>query len=189
MTYPDYQNVLTESGLSTNEIKHLFSSFKASDYEKDQHLLKTGEIFDHVYLIQHGAIRMYYLTPEGQESNKLFFFENHLVFPVAPIARDKPSLFGIAACEHTRVLQLPFHDFKSRLESFNAWEYFYLRYLEWLVNEKVSREHRLLTLNKKQRIQDLAANESRLFNRINDYQIASYLGMSPVTFSRLKHSP
>lgn len=188
MHYPDFQTVLTNSGIPPDEINALLTSFKPREYKKDAHLLRIGEPFDSVFLIHHGAIRNYYLNQQGQESNKLFFFDKDIVFPVAPIARNQPSLFGIVTAEPTALLQMPFAAFKAKLESMNVWQPFYLTYLEWLVDEKIQREHRLLTLNKAQIIEQIIATHPQVIRRISDYHIASYLGMSPVTYCRLKRN-
>lgn len=186
MSQPNYRDLLMELGLSITQIDDLLVQFNSIEIAKGQHFLKVGDVFDDMFILTQGALRFYYLTPDGDESNKLFLFENDLSFPVAPIARDKPSLFGIVACENTRLSQLPFHQFKQRLLSLQVWDAFYLTYLEWLADAKIAREHHLLTSNKSQLIEDLAATEPQIYSRISDYHIASYLGMSPVTFSRLK---
>lgn len=149
-------------------------------------LLNFGEDFSNVYILEEGAVRLYYLTPQGNESNKLFLFEDNIMLPIAPIARCQPSLFAIATCESSCFLYLSFHEFKQRLIELQIWQDFYLIYLEWLVDAKVQREQRLLTLNKTELIRQLVQNDPRLIQRINDYHLASYLGMSAVTFCRLK---
>lgn len=186
MDYPQYRVVLSDLGITSTQLNHLDSCFRPSSLDKDQTILNIGDKFDDVLIVKQGAVRCYYLTPEGDESNKLFFFEDNIVFPVAPIARNQPSLFGIVTCESSLVWHMPFSEFKHYLVAINIWQPFYLTYLEWLVDSKVQREHRLLTLNKNQLIHNIIENESQVISRISDYHIASYLGMSPVTYSRLK---
>ena len=186
MRYPEYRAVLSDLGMSSAQLDNLISCFRPSSFDKDKTILNIGDKFDEVLILSRGAVRCYYLTPEGDESNKLFFFEDNIVFPVAPIARNQPSMFGIVTCESSLILRMSFTEFKQYLVAMNIWQPFYLTYLEWLVDSKVQREYRLLTLNKNQLIQNTIENESQVINRINDYHIASYLGMSPVTYSRLK---
>ena len=186
MGYPKYRVVLTDLGMTAAQLNHLVSCFRPSTLDKDQTILNIGDQFDEVLIVKQGAVRCYYLTPEGEESNKLFFFEDNIVFPVAPVARNQSSLFGIITCESSLVLHMPFTEFKQYLVAMNIWQPFYLTYLEWLVDTKIRREHRFLTLNKNQLIRNIIDNEPQVINRINDYHIASYLGMSPVTYSRLK---
>lgn len=187
MRYPDFKDVLARLGMSKFEIEKLLSNFNEVSFSKDEHILDIGNVFDDVYILMHGAFRLYYLTPEGNESNKLFLFEQDIAFPIAPIAQKKPSLFGIIACENSCALRIPYKSFKAILTQQGLWQQFYLVYLEWLVDTKIAREHRLLTLNKTEIIEDLANEEPKAYSRIHDYHLASYLGMSPVTFSRLRN--
>lgn len=186
MAYPKYKNLLSELGMSATQLDQLLGNFRPRKVEKEQTILDIGEPFADVFILKQGCMRCYYLTPEGEQSNKLFFFEEDIVFPVAPIARHLPSLFSIAACEPLLILRMPLIEFKQYLRSLNLWQSFYLAYLEWLVDSRIVREHKLLTLNKNQLILDLIDNEPQVIQRIKDYHIASYLGMSPVTYSRLK---
>ena len=189
MSYPNFDNLLLELGLSAPQIENLLFSFKSAQFKKGHHILNINEVFSHVYLLSEGSVRFYYLTPDGNEANKLFLFDKDVFFPVAPIARNRPSLFGIVTCEQTRLRFIDFDQFKEQLTTLNIWDKFYMTYLEWLADAKIDREYRLLTLDKSELIHQLTLKEPKLFERISDCHIASYLGMSPVTFSRLKHSP
>lgn len=119
MGYPKYRVVLSDLGMSSAQLNNLVSSFRSSRLDKDQTILNIGDQFDEVLIIKQGAVRCYYLTPEGEESNKLFFFEDNIVFPVAPITRNQPSLFGIVTCESSLVLRMPFTEFKQYLVAMN----------------------------------------------------------------------
>jgi len=186
MIYPDCKRVLSSLGINEEALNKIFLPFQSITCPKDHHILTIGDTFQNVYLITEGSLRLYYLTPEGNESNKQFYFNNDFLFPVAPIAREHPSLFGIVTCEQTKLLSIPLTKFKQTLQQLTVWHSFYTVYLEWLANIKVMREHHLLTLNSVQRIQHLNIDEPNVMQKIPDYHIASYLGMSPVTFSRMK---
>ncbi|MGI9945690.1 Crp/Fnr family transcriptional regulator [Vibrio hyugaensis] len=189
MSYPDFENLLVELGLNALHIESLLSNFKSAQLKKGHHILNINDVFSHVYLLSEGSVRFYYLTPDGNEANKLFLFDRDIFFPIAPIARNRPSLFGIVTCEQTHVRYIDFEQFRVQLTTLDIWDKFYMTYLEWLVDAKVDREYRLLTLGKSELIYELSHKEPQVFERISDCHIASYLGMSPVTFSRLKHSP
>ncbi|MCY1342512.1 Cyclic nucleotide-binding domain protein [compost metagenome] len=164
----------------------LLQALKLRDYDRDQAIIRAGDRPTHFYAILGGVARYYYLSPEGRQWNKAFFREGQLIGSLSAYFKQQPCTYDIAAVERCRLACLPL-DMVARLgERFPQ-----LQRMEDLMTRQImlrneDREALLLTSNNEQRYQWLLEHEAWLLDRVPQYQLASYLGMDPVSFSRIK---
>ena len=162
--------------------------FSEKKYPRKTYLLHAGDRWDKVYYIYHGLIRLFYNDSEGREFNKAFFWEKHCIWPVAPRDRNEDSLFSIAALEDVTVLESSFQLFYEWMSKRGNWEKFALPFAETLVEQKFLREHDFLLLSATERFNNFSRKYPDIVFRIPDYHLASYLGITNVSLSRIKHS-
>ncbi|PAU81791.1 Crp/Fnr family transcriptional regulator [Halovibrio salipaludis] len=164
----------------------LADGFTAQHFNKSEAVLLAGEQWHQVILIEQGMLRLCYCDQDGREFNKGFFHEGQLIWPIAPSARQAASLFSILCLEHCSIQVADFAWFKRHLEAAGSWSGFALPFTEWLAEEKFLREYEFLLYSALERYQRFRDQYPELAERIPDYHLASYLGMSNVTLSRLK---
>lgn len=162
--------------------------FVKREYPCNEILINAGEKWDKVFFIHKGIIRLFYTNLEGQEYNKGFFRENQLLWPIAPSARKNDSLFNISSLETVTVSVCDFSSFYSWLTRHGYWEKFALPYAELFVEDKFRREYEFLMNSATERFKNFCTEYSDLVGRIPDYHLASYLGVTNVTLSRIKNS-
>ena len=162
--------------------------FSKRKYSRKTYLLHAGDKWDKVFYIHQGLIRLFYNDYEGREFNKAFFWEKHCIWPVAPRDRNEDSLFSIAALEDVTVLECSFRLFHEWLSERGHWEKFALPFAETLVEQKFLREHDFLLLSATERFNNFSGKYPDIVFRIPDYHLASYLGITNVSLSRIKRS-
>ena len=171
--------------LTDSTLQSLNSAFSEHHYTRAQPLLSQGMIWNKVYIIDTGLIRMHFLRRDGKEFNKNFFSEKTLIYPLTPTMQTEPSLFGISCIEDCKIWQcdvtvfidlLP-EDTQQKLQS---------QLLIRLLDSKLQREHDLLALSAMQRYQKFLATHAALSERIPLNHLATYLGMTDVSLSRLR---
>lgn len=182
------EQVLHHITLSQTALDVLVSQARTKRYARKTALLNAGDAWDKLFYIHHGLIRLFYTDLEGRDFNKAFFWENHSVWPVAPRDRNEGSLFSIAAVENTTVLALPFRALQAVLTEQNQWESFALPFAERLVEQKFLREHDFLLLSATERFKQFFERYPHIVARLPDYHLASYLGITNVSLSRIKRS-
>lgn len=129
-------------------------------------LLYEGEVADKIYFIKKGALRLWN-NDDGKDITFQFFFEGQIVASYESFHLGKPSIFTIETIENTDLLVLE----KRKLEHLLAYtEYFLSRIKE-------SPEKRYISLLEKR---------PELVRRVPDHYIASFLGITPVSLSRIK---
>ena len=149
-------------------------------------LLNAGERSNTIYFILKGAARIFYLDKDGKETNTWFLFENELLISVYSFYTGKPSFEYIETLEDCTLIAVK----KDRLDEL------YLKYLEFnfsgrkltefyhMRNEIQANELRMLSA--KERYQNLLDRNPQLFQRVSLGHIASYLGISQETLSRIR---
>ena len=173
---------------SHEQIKNISRLFKKQEIKKNEPLVNTGEVWNKVIFIEQGLLRLYYLTPDGKEFNKGFFADSDLVWPMSPIAREEPSSFTICSLENCQLLVAPFNVFETLIKEMSKWPEFSLPFIESLLNLKIRREAQFLLNDASSRYMQIQSEMSDYIERIPDYHIASYLGITHIAFSRLKKS-
>jgi len=176
----------TPQRLSDNRLQVLLNTFRKQVFHKDVVLLHQGNRFDKVYFVEQGIIRLFVTTRDGHEFNKNFFAEGHFLWPATPATRLHPSLFSIATLETACIWVADFALFQKHLSAFKRWESFALIFTEALADQKFSREYEFLMLDAEERYLSLLQRDPRLVNRVPDYHLASYLGITNVTLSRIR---
>ena len=154
--------------------------------EKGSCLLEAGQPWRHLWLVEQGALRLYYLDSEGREANKNFFFEGQPFWPVTPSLREQPATFYVAAIETCVIHELPIDVIERLLGDSPAWTAVRLRALQQLLDEKMWREYLFLQADAGQRYLQLRAARPQWCERLPLRHQASWLGITDVSLSRLR---
>lgn len=187
---PEYQSLLNMVNsihqLSEEIQKDIVNECEIVCCEKRKLLLNAGEISNSIYFINKGAARVYYLDRDGNETTSWFLFENEFLISVYSFFTGLPGFEYIETLEDCTFISLKREKLNKLYEKHLAFnvvgrkitEYYYIR------NEKQANELRMLTA--KQRYQGLLATNPKLLNRVSLGHIASYLGISQETLSRIR---
>lgn len=180
------EQIFRSAGVQMDDWAALAGLFSSRDLSARATVLMAGQSWQQLYYIKRGLIRLFYTDADGNDYNKGFFREGHCLWPVVPRDRHQGVLFNIATIETTELLVCNMDELHRQLEEQDQWQGFALHYAEQLLESKFQREHDLLTLKVRERFIKLQADMPELIARIPDYHLASYLGVTNVSLSRLK---
>lgn len=155
-------------------------------FDKSRIVLHAGERPKHFHLVLEGVVRYYYSPDDGRERNKAFFHEGGLIGSLSAIYNDGPAPFSIDAVVPIRLVTTPVAPYLALIERCEGARTMLERYTSRLFIRNELREAMLLTRDMEGRYRWVVDHEPWLFDRVPQYQIASYLGMDPVSLSRLK---
>lgn len=172
---------LTDEQLNILAQKHI-----AWEVPKGTILLKRGEISSENYLIEKGVVRAYTFDSDNEEITTRFFFEKELAIQTLSFFGRMPSpefLEAITDCKiwrfHWGTVQELFHS----MPAFREWG------RHWMTRELFLSETRMLdfkTLNAEQRYQKLIQERPKSIHEVPLKYIASYLGITDSTLSRIR---
>ncbi|HCW90523.1 MAG TPA: Crp/Fnr family transcriptional regulator [Marinobacter sp.] len=141
-----------------------------------------------VYLIQYGILRLFREAPTGRVAIHHFFSEGDIVWPVFGRTRTQRNTLCLTSVTPATLWVADFSAFRNAVRSRGegAWAGFALSLTEELAELTSMREFRKQTMPAKERYRILLEEYPELVRRVPDNQLASWLGVVPATFSRLK---
>lgn len=172
--------------LAPGDLDGLQALFRPRTHDKGEVLLAQGARWDNVYAVESGTLRMHLIARDGRDFNKNFHETGALVLPLTAEMEHEPALFAISALVRCAVWQAPVSTFRARLDALGRWEPLRTALLERLVGDKLRREHDLLTLDGTERYLRLCRERPALAAHVPVAQLASFLGLTDVSLSRIR---
>ncbi len=149
-------------------------------------LLAAGSVWQHALWVERGMLRLFYIDSEGRESNKNFHAEDAFIWPVTEAMQRKPAAFFISALTPAVVWRLPHGALQATVRTLPSWTALRLQALAGLLDDKMRREQLFLQCTARQRYEALLGERPEWTGRIPLRHLASYLGMTDVSLSRLR---
>jgi CRP-like cAMP-binding protein len=150
--------------------------------KKQETLLMEGDVCKNIYFVQKGAVKQYYLS-DGKEFIQNFFFEGNMAAAFDSFLTQTSAESYLEAIEGTEMLVLSYHNFKAIC---NAKPEFSAQLNICISRMNSNRVNLLLMSDGMMRYKKFLENESQVMQRVPQYMVASYLGMTPETLSRIR---
>lgn len=154
---------------------------------KNETLLRSGDVAKNIHFICTGALRAYVTDYDGNIYNKNIFLKTDLAGSTVSYLLGKPSNFTLEALEDTILINLDYKKYRQFIEDNIDLKNFYIAYLEnnWII-EKEQREVSLVMENATERYLKLLKKHPNIDKRIQQFHIASHLGITPTQLSRIR---
>jgi CRP-like cAMP-binding protein len=170
--------------LSEEEISIIHEQNLIKSYKKDTVLLSEGEYAKECYFILQGCVRSYFLI-DGEEKTTDFYTESQAITPISYTQKEPSTYFlscledciiALGSTERNKKLVEKIPKLESLISQMNS---------ELLIQKQISFDS-FKSLSPEQRYLTLLETRPDLFNRAPLYHIATYLGITPVSLSRMR---
>jgi len=166
--------------------KDIENIIEQKEYPAKYLLLKEGKISDKMFLVKKGCLRSYFYK-DGKDITFQFFFENDGVASAESFFENKPSKFNIETIEKTVILEFPkkycfeamgkMPELKNMmLAGMQKRVFQYMDYMMSYIKDKPI-----------ERYLNLIKTRPEIVQRVPQHYIASYLGMTSVSLSRIRN--
>lgn len=172
--------------LSIEYQKIFFSIFKKMSYQKKDVIIKSGKINNHMYLLLEGIVRAYIIDNNGREIIRTIKTPISGFTSLPSVTLQKPSVSSFDCLTDTVVLKANYHDFIKLTKKHHQIALFYNQVLINEFNEVENRFNMLATLNATERYLELKKNTPNIEQLISLKQIAAYLNITSIQFSRIR---
>ncbi|AUT03391.1 cyclic nucleotide-binding protein [Nostoc sp. CENA543] len=185
--YLRLSNVLpTLVEMPADELAKLNYVFQEITLNTGEFLVRAGEIPARIAFVVSGLLRLYYVNSAGSEFTKSFCPENHFVTAYSALILKQPAQFFIEALEDSLLLVADYSQYAQLCTENSCWQTINYKLVEALFIKKEKREAELLLDDATTRYQKFLTEYPYLETRVKQYHIASYLGISPVSLSRIR---
>jgi CRP-like cAMP-binding protein len=172
--------------LDDTQWTRLASVFASRELDRREPLVLPGTTRHEVLFVVRGLLRFYYPGEDGKESNKAFIGEGEFAGAIAAANLGLPLLYGVEALEPTLALAAPYTAFTALMDEDAAFERLGRKLAELILTRKELRTRSLLLQNATERYLGLVEARPDLVQRVPQYHLASYLGVSEVHLSRIR---
>lgn len=157
------------------------------EFQRDELFVKEGKVCDSLLFIHKGLFRYFFLH-EGQDITKDFAVDSLNPFCTAytSFTLQKPSELYIEALESCHVWQWKRADLFPIFQEDLFWLRFSKRMAEQLFYRKEQKEMELLKYSAEERYRQFLSDFPGVSQRAPQYKIASYLGITPESLSRIR---
>ncbi|MCX2477110.1 Crp/Fnr family transcriptional regulator [Pedobacter sp. MC2016-05] len=170
-----------------DEIKSaIIANSEVIEVAKKTKILSVGERSNTIYFIVKGAARIFYLDKEGKETNTWFLFENQLLISVYSFYTGNPSFEYIESLEHSKLIAVKREKLDELYLNFMEFNFSGRKLTEFYHMQNEIQANELRMLSAKERYQNLLERNPQLFQRVSLGHLASYLGISQETLSRIR---
>lgn len=171
----------------TEEEKQLCRSFfTPKKLRKRQYILQEGDVAKYVTFVEKGLLRSYTVDDKGTEHIMQFAFEGWWISDHFSFLTGEPSIYNIDALEDSELLLLSKQSEEQMLQRIPKFER-YFRIL--LQNSLIATQRRLigsLSQTAEERYTDLFVSCPTIPQRVPQHMMASFLGITPETLSRIR---
>jgi CRP/FNR family transcriptional regulator, anaerobic regulatory protein len=159
--------------------------FKSVQFKKGEYLLSEGQICKHLYFINKGLVKTY-LLQDGKEYIRQFAAENDFSVDLCSFLSQSTTSFFIQALEDTTAVQINFVDLDALFNSSFHFMKLGKKMAEQSTINLIKRSVSLIKDDATIRYNNFIKERPSLLQRVPQFMIASYLGITPESLSRIR---
>ena len=177
---------MNEIKKNTEKWSKLSHLFKQIEIPAKTILLQEGKISKKMYFVEKGCLRTW-INNNGKDITTQFFFEGSGVSSIESFMTNKPSLYSIETIEPCVLQTITQQEFQQALKSLpdikdNMIEHLFQRLLQ---SQNIFFSY--LKNSPQKRYEELIKQHPHIIQRIAQHYIASYLGITSVSLSRIRN--
>lgn len=164
-------------------VTNCFHYFEAT---KNEIIIPQNKISKKLFFVKKGCLRVVCTRDNGQEWTRQIATENDFITIFPSFIEQNISASYLQAVETSSLYYISHKDFIRLNATIPAWRLFYTRVLETTYVNSIKRIEQLITMSGKHLYDDFRSNQNELMARLPNKVLASYLGLTQETLSRLK---
>jgi len=178
--------IFKPENFSKDELELVLDQFESFNFKKNDHLIELGKTSDYYYFLEEGFLRSYTIDVDGNDITSKFFVPKDIVIDWHSYFLKKPSRETIQALTAGKCWKIKFSNFMKlfHIESFRevgrtrlVQNYFELK------NHSIA----IIAEHAKDRYLHLMQEEPLLVNSVPLKHIATYLGITDTSLSRIRN--
>ncbi|UZO82528.1 Crp/Fnr family transcriptional regulator [Aquimarina sp. ERC-38] len=172
--------------LTEREIQLVFDKTNYRTYLKDQYIIQQGDICKSACFIVSGCTKMFALDKEGQEHIIMFSIENWWTSDLGSFISRLPSQYHVKCLEQTNLFEFTYEALEDLYQEVPKMERFFRKIIERAFVASQKRIFDTFSLTATERYLSFRKTYPEIEQRVPQYMIASYLGITKEFLSKIK---
>lgn len=166
--------------------KRIEAAFGPKMYRKSEFLLRAGQTDHYIWFVDHGVLRVYEETEDGEEQTFYFMGSGQFAADVESFNHRQPTDGTIQAVTDCQTRVISYDGFQQLTRQIPDWSNTIHRITEKALMEKAHKRSRLVYDDARTRYQRLLTEQPEVVQKVPLHMIASYLGITISSLSRLR---
>ncbi|WP_372755316.1 Crp/Fnr family transcriptional regulator [Mariniflexile sp.] len=172
--------------LTTDEIAFLKSKITVRKFLKGQYIVQQGDVCRYTCFVLSGCTKTFYVDSEGQEHILMFSIEDWWTSDMGSFITQTPADFNVQCLENSELVIFPYESYENLLAGIPKLERFFRQIIEKAFVASQKRIVRNNSLSAKNQYLYFREQYPLIEQRIPQYMIASYLGITKEFLSKIK---
>ena len=178
----------------SEELEEIFQAHEKVHFQKGEFILEEGNVANEYYILEKGLVRSFVNDFSGNEVTTNFFADNEIIIEVSSLFQRIPTQENIVCITDCECFKFTFENFEElfhKIPNLREWG------RAWMSQELFASKQRsveMFTLSATSRYLKLLEQKPQVVQFAPLKQIASYLGITDTSLSRIRkeivsHSP
>ena len=187
MVYENFRNHLSKIlGVTIDSLEVCTTFYDVKEVKKNEIILREGEISDSTFFVEKGLLRMYSIDKAGKEHVIQFAPENWIISDTTSQLLNEKSRFYIEAIEESTVIITKEGFFENLSKVYPDVAEKNQRLMFNHIKNLQNRVNALISTTAEERYMDFLKKYPNLMLRAPQWMVASYLGITPESLSRVR---
>ncbi len=179
------ESVFKLTEMSFSDWEDFGSRWTAFELKKNDFLIKEGQIEKYFYFIHEGVLRAFFLR-EGVEANIGFSYDGEFSGAYDSFLEQKVTDWNIQALSKVQGLKISYADLMAMFDAYKSVERWGRLFNAQILIGMGRRQVEVRDFSAEERFRRLHTDSPHIFQLVPQKHLASYLGMTPETFSRMR---
>lgn len=172
--------------ISDESLQEITSHFKPLKTKRNEILCSIGQVCKNFYFINDGCLRMYEIDNKGNEVTGYFALEDQIMSAITSFVLQKPSRDFLVSIVPSDLLVISRDRFFKLIDTVPEFRDVYNQFMEFAFIHSQMRIYSFLGMEGIDKLRWVMEHEPKLLTRISSKAVASYLGMTNSTLSKLR---
>jgi len=181
-----FRSLSKYADIPLDEQRKLGSKLRSQHLDKNGYFIRQGDQPGRVAFITSGLFRVYCIDESGNDKTLAFRDQGRFLAAYSPFLQKKDVWYSIQALTDAEFIYFELDDLIALMQQHPCWEILEKNYIIELFIEKEDRERSFLLEDAATRYTNFCKNNPDIEKNVSQFYIASYLGISPVSLSRIR---
>jgi CRP/FNR family transcriptional regulator len=172
--------------LDEEDVSILTKYFKEVTLKRKDFLLRQGQPCKEWYFVEKGCLRMYFITKKSTEQITQFAIDGWWISDYLSFMGKNPSEYYIQAIERSSILSVDSYQLDKLLKELPQLEHYFRITMQKAVAAHQFRSRLMYEMSKEEFYQHFSTHFPEFMQRVPQYMVASYLGLTPEYLSELR---